>query len=93
MGVLLAKPSEAIMAWIGGLAPADELAVRMALCKTNPWCELDTGWQQRIAALAATLIKSDAERERYEGRATMMAQDMDRALRSMMETPPDMLGR
>ena len=93
MGILLAKPSEAIMAWIGGLAPADELAVRMALCKTNPWCEQDDGWQQRIAALAAKLIKSDADRERYEGRAATMAQDMDGALRSMMETPPDVLDR
>jgi hypothetical protein len=89
MGVLISKPSEAIMAWIGGLAPADELAVRMALCKTNPWCQADDGWQRRIAALRAELVKSDAGEESYERRAAEIARDMDRALRSMMATPPD----
>jgi hypothetical protein len=93
MGVLIAKPSEAIVAWIAGLTPADELAVRMALCKTNPWCEQDKGWRQHIDALAAQLIKSDADRERYEARAATMAQDMAGALRSMMENSPDVLNR
>jgi hypothetical protein len=92
MGVLIAKPSEAIMSWIGGLAPTDELAVRMALCKTNGWCTQDEGWQRRIATLKAKLINSEAGEELYERRATEMAHDMDRALRSMMDTP-DLLNR
>lgn len=93
MGVLISKPSETIMAWIGNLTPADELAVRMALCKTNPWCQQDPGWQQRIAELRKKLIRSDSGDERYERRAEEMARDMNRALRSMMDTPPDTVDR
>lgn len=80
------KPTETIMAWIGGLAPPDELAVRMALCESNPWCAQDNAWQSRIAELQGTLIKSPAEREKFERRAAEIARDMDGAVRSMKAT-------
>lgn len=87
------KPTEEIMAWIGGLAPADELAVRMAISINNPWCQEDKSWQLRIVELTAQCIRSPADRARYEQRAAEIARDMDGALRSMKAvaaapTPP-----
>jgi hypothetical protein len=87
------KPSEAIMAWVEGLAPSDELAVRMALNLTNPWCSDDNGWQHRIGELRAKLIKSDDDEKRYRERAAEMARDMNSAIQSMMAQPPDSLDR
>jgi hypothetical protein len=87
------KPGEEIMAWIGGLAPADELAVRMALVLANPWCGKDERWQLRIGELQAELIKSPAEGKRYERRAAEIARDMDGAVRSMKADTPDPIQR
>lgn len=77
------KPSEEIIAWIATLTPANELAVRMAMCLNNPWCQDDKPWQLRIAELQAKFFKSSADRERYESRAAEMARDMDAAVREM----------
>lgn len=77
------KPTEQILAWIGTLAPAEELAVRMALARTNPWCQEDKPWQLRIAELQAQFIKTDDDRRRYEERAAKMARDFDGAVQEM----------
>ena len=85
------KPSEEITAWIATLTPANELAVRMAICLNNPWCQGDKPWQLHIAELQAKLFKSPADRQRYETRAAGMARDMDAAVREMKaqaEAPP-----
>lgn len=79
------KPAEEIMAWIATLAPADELAVRLAICLNNPWCREDKPWQLRIAELEARFIRSPADRARYDARAAEMARDMDGAMRIMKE--------
>lgn len=79
------KPSEEITAWIATLTPANELAVRMALCLTNPWCQDDKLWQLRIAELQARFFKSRGDRERYEKRAAEMARDMNAAVREIKE--------
>jgi hypothetical protein len=76
----LPKPTEEILAWIATLSPPDELAVRMALCLNNPWCRADKPWQLRIAKLAATFIKSEEDRRRYEARAAKMARDFESAV-------------
>lgn len=73
------------MAWIGTLSPANELAVRMALCQTNPWCREDKAWQLRIGALETEFIHSSADRARFAERAATMARDMDAAVREMKE--------
>ena len=73
------------MAWIATLSPANELAVRMALCHTNPWCRDDNIWQRRIAALEADLVHSPADRDRFIERAGAIARDMDAAVREMKE--------
>jgi hypothetical protein len=77
------KPAEEIMAWIATLTPANELAVRMALCLNNPWCQEDQGWQTHIRDLQAKLCRSPADRERYESHAAEMARDMDAAVREI----------
>jgi hypothetical protein len=79
------KPSEEILAWIATLTPANELAVRMAICLNNPWCQDDEPWQSRIAELQAKFFKSSGDRDRYERRAAEMARDMDAAVREMKE--------
>lgn len=71
------------MAWIATLSPAEELAVRMAMCLCNPWCREDKPWQLRIAELGAQFIKSDEDRQRYEERAAKMARDMDSAVQEI----------
>jgi hypothetical protein len=85
------KPAEEIMSWIATLTPANELAVRIALCLNNPWCQEDSGWQQHIRDLQAKLCRSPADRERYQSRAIEMARDMDAAVREMQaqaDAPP-----
>jgi hypothetical protein len=77
------KPTEEIMAWIATLAPADELAVRLAFCLNNPWCREDKPWQLRITELEGKFIKSDEDRRRYEERAAKMARDMEGAVKEM----------
>ena len=77
------KPTEQIMAWIATLSPADELAVRMALRLSNPWCREDRAWQLRIAALEAQFIRCDADRRRYDERAAKIARDMEGAVQEM----------
>lgn len=77
------KPSEEIVAWIATLTPANELAVRMAICMNNPWCLEYKGWQLRIAELQAKFVKSPADRQRYVARAADMARDMEAAVREM----------
>ncbi len=77
------KPTEQIMAWIATLSPADELAVRMALSLSNPWCGEDRPWQLRIAELEARFIKSAADRRRYDERAAKIARDMEGAVQEM----------
>lgn len=74
------------MAWIGTLAPADELAVRMGIRLNNPWCHEDKGWQSRIDELSAQCIRSPADRAHYEQRAVEIAHDMEGAVRSMQAT-------
>jgi hypothetical protein len=71
------------MAWIATLSPAEELAVRMALCLNNPWCQEDKPWQLRIAELEAEFIKSDEDRRRYHERAAKMARDIEGAVEEM----------
>lgn len=77
------KPTEEILAWIATLSPPNELAVRMALCLNNPWCRANKPWQLRIAKLAATFIKSNEDRRRYEARAAKMARDIESAVQEM----------
>ena len=77
------KPPEEITVWIARLAPADELAVRLAFCLNNPWCQEDKPWQLRIAELEEQLIKSDNDRRRYDERAAKMAHDMESAVEEM----------
>lgn len=77
------KPTEEIMAWIGTLAPTDELTVRLAFCLNNPWCQEDKPWQLRIAELKAKFIKTDEDRRLYEERAAKMARDMEGAVKEM----------
>ena len=71
------------MAWIATLSPADELAVRMALSLSNPWCREGKPWQLRIAAFESRFMKSDADRRRYEERAAKIARDMEGAVQEM----------
>ena len=71
------------MAWIATLSPAEELAVRMALCLSNRWCREDKPWQLRISELEAQFIKSDEDRRRYEERAAKMAHDIEGAVEEM----------
>lgn len=85
------KPSEEIMAWIATLTPANELAVRMAYCVSNPWCHDDERWQLRVQELQQQLFKSPSDRARYERRAAAMARDMEAAVREIqaqIEAPP-----
>jgi hypothetical protein len=79
------QPSGAIMVWIATLSPADELAVRMAMSLSNPWCAADSAWQHRIAELQAKLVKSTDDRRHYERRAAAMARDMEAAAREIKE--------
>jgi len=74
------KPTEEILAWIATLAPAEELAVRLAYRLNNPWCREDKAWQLRIAELETRFIKSDDDRRRYDERAAKIARDLDSAL-------------
>ena len=71
------------MAWIATLAPAEELAVRMAFSRINPWCGEDKPWQLRIAELRAQFIKSDEDRRRYDERAAKMARDFEGAVQDL----------
>jgi hypothetical protein len=79
------KPTEQIMAWIGTLTPPDELAVRMALSETNPWCREDKPWQIRVTELQSELIKSNEDRRRYEEQAAKIARDMEGAVQEMKD--------
>jgi hypothetical protein len=79
----LPKPTEEIMAWIATLSPAEELAVRMAFCLSNPWCREDKPWKLRIAELEEKFIRSDEDRRRYADRAATMARDIENAVDEM----------
>jgi hypothetical protein len=79
----LPKPSEKIMAWVATLSPGDELTVRMAYSLSNPWCQQDTPWQLRIAALEAQFIKTDDDRRCYRERAAKMARDFESAVEEL----------
>ncbi|HWE71808.1 MAG TPA: hypothetical protein VG328_01500 [Stellaceae bacterium] len=83
------KPTEQIMAWIATLSPPDELAVRMALSESNPWCHEDKPWQRRIAKLQAELVTSEDDRRRYEERAAKIARDMEGAIRDLKAQATD----
>jgi len=79
----MAKPPEAITVWISTLTPADELAVRMAFCVNNSWCQEDKPWRLRIEELKAQLIKTDEARRYYDDQAAKMARDIDSAVKDM----------
>lgn len=71
------------MAWVATLSPAEELAVRMAFCLRDRWCQEDKPWQLRIAELKSQFIKSAEDRQRYEERAAKIARDIDGALQEL----------
>ncbi|HLI22109.1 MAG TPA: hypothetical protein VKV32_13370 [Stellaceae bacterium] len=71
------------MAWIATLTPANELPVRMAFARCNPWCREDSAWQRRIHHLQAKLVKSPADQAGFDARAAEMACDMEAALREI----------
>jgi hypothetical protein len=87
------KPTESVLVWINGLAPADELTVRIAMVMTNEWCVEDPAWHVRIAQLRSTLVKSDGDGSWFEDKAREMARDMEQALRSIAAQPPDTVDR
>ena len=62
---------------------ADELAVRMAFCINNPWCQEDKPWQLRVDELKAQLIKTDEARRYFDDKAAKMAHDIDGAVKEM----------